>query len=80
MSVPAETPWRSMESAPRDGTRILTWGSLHDDGSADMGEVPAVQLSRYGHYGWWSAEWGCHEPTLWQPLPHPPPVDSKEQP
>jgi len=65
--------WQPISTAPTDGTRVLTYGCLHDDGGADMGEVPAVQLSRYDRqYGWWCAEWGSHEPTYWQPLPTPP--------
>jgi hypothetical protein len=72
--------WLPIESAPKDGTEILTWGYLHDDGGpvdedgrSFMGETPDWQISRWHEMGcWFSAEWGSHEPTHWRPLPDPP--------
>ena len=51
--------WRTMESAPRDGTHIL----LHDP------EFPAVvECIQYR-----AAEWTDRRLVYWQPLPAPPP-------
>ena len=67
--------WQDISTAPKDGTRILTWGCLHDDGDADMGETPFMTISEYGSYGWYSHEFGGHQPDMWMPLP-PPPKDT----
>lgn len=66
--------WQDISTAPKDGSTILTWGRLHDDGDSDMGERPIVRVSRWrlqvGH--WYSDCSGSHVPTHWQPLPSPP--------
>lgn len=66
--------WQPIETAPKDGKPLLTFGSLHDDNGADMGETPRVQYSRWDYKTstWYSDEWGTHQPTHWQPLPAPP--------
>ena len=53
--------WLPMESAPRDGSRILAWFSYG----------PEVVNWKYG---WWhhKLDRECHEPTHWRPLPAPP--------
>lgn len=69
--IPDPGGWRGIESAPKDGTAVLTFGCLHEDGLF-MGERAGVQLSRFGEHGWFSGEWGSHKPTHWRPLPDPP--------
>jgi hypothetical protein len=64
--------WKPIETAPSDGTRILTWGRLHDDGGVDMGETPSVQYSFWDGQHWYSDDLGTHQPTHWMPLPKPP--------
>lgn len=64
--------WQPIETAPKDGTSVLTWGCVHDDGGVHMFETPSFQLSRFGETGWVSAALGTHEPTHWMPLPEPP--------
>jgi hypothetical protein len=72
----APPTWAPIETAPKDGQPVLTWGCIHERGS-DVGERPRVQLSRFGRYGWESCEWGGHEPTHWAPLPEPPRGDEQ---
>ncbi len=66
--------WQPIATAPKDGTRILTWGCLHDDSGIDMGESPRVELTKFSdvYHSWVSEEIGSHEPTHWMPLPKPP--------
>ena len=77
------TGWMPIETAPKDGTRILLWdankqiaisGCWHSDGGRDDpgGYEPA--------WAWWTADddvlmWDGgpdDHPTHWQPLPEPP--------
>lgn len=58
--------WQPIETAPKDGTRILLWGDLPDwDGC-------------FYEVGYWDESIGgftCDvEPTHWQPLPKPPAI------
>lgn len=71
--------WRSMESAPRDGTPVLLarhvgdpWGWVTGHGRWD---------GAYGIFGWIShgfhpipGELGLAHPDLWHPLPPAPPA------
>lgn len=71
----AATPvsgWRSMDSAPRDGTRVLLW--------YEELEPHTIQGQWDADFGWvdvWNADKiegdsGSIWPTHWQPLPSPP--------
>ena len=67
--------WRPIETAPRDGTVILTYGSLHNDHAPyGIGETPTVKISQFSpeHGAWCCDAWGSHEPVWWKPLPLPP--------
>ena len=68
------TAWRTIDSAPKDGTAVLLYGQRE-------GETPFVGVFAYA--GWGEKEWventtgleACrapHEPTHWMPLPDPP--------
>ena len=61
--------WQPIETAPKDGTVILTW----TDGLGDGAYMPMA----YNAAGGWSEYWGNSDllPTHWMPLP-PAPVQS----
>ena len=69
-----EKVWQPMESAPKDGTVILVYGTLLDD------ELPQVVTVRWGEHGsvsYWGLSHDAHydgplcidNPLGWQPLP-----------
>lgn len=64
--------WRRMETAPKDGTRILIWDPNDDDGEtykiAYWGPKPYPTGWTF-RGGWLAAD----EPDGWRPLPVPPP-------
>lgn len=67
--------WRPIETAPRDGTVVLTYGSLHNDNAPyGVGETPTVKISQFSpeHGAWCCDAWGSHDPVWWKPLPLPP--------
>jgi hypothetical protein len=73
----AEKGWRPIETAPKDGSLILTWcvhvnAEFCDDAVAEgyAGPVIAKWIDHNGG-GWtWHGLAGTH--THWQPLPEPP--------
>lgn len=74
-----EDGWQPIETAPKDGTRVLLWYEWHD--------LPVVGDFRHGR--WWSVhslggnlahpngmDWEeVVRPTYWRPLPAPPAID-----
>ena len=58
--------WRTIESAPRDGTRVLGYGP-HKWRGCYIDEIHVFK-------GRWTIEWmdGYGAPTHWMPLPEPP--------
>jgi hypothetical protein len=70
--------WQTIESAPRDGTRIRLRNDnngLEDTGYwLDYSHVPAEERLHWppwmeGQDGEWSTEYGNGEMTHWTPLP-----------
>jgi hypothetical protein len=58
--------WQPIETAPKDGTRVLTFGP---DRIVTAYFDPGVR----GHEREFPAGWrGAFEPTHWMPLPAPP--------
>jgi len=64
------TEWRTIDSAPKDGTEILLWGMCERDGSYYAADT---------NLGWWYEDmWHTRQidegidPTHWMPLPPPP--------
>ncbi|MBC6444640.1 MAG: DUF551 domain-containing protein [Alphaproteobacteria bacterium GM202ARS2] len=57
--------WKPIDSAPKDGTRIIVW--------CDAWNAPS---SGCWYGSWWGVvyELGAfvHQPTHWQPMPDPP--------
>lgn len=60
--------WQPIETAPKDGTTVLTWtkGLTEDEG--------AIMPMRWSSTRGWCEYWGNHDlfPTHWMPLPEPP--------
>lgn len=75
-TVPRNWPWRTMESAPKDGRRFL---------AVVDGAVRLVSYGKTSHvplYGFCLADQGPEdyeicEPTLWHPLPAPPVLEER---
>ncbi len=71
--------WQPIETAPRDGTRVLLWW----DG--DFAPVAHWEPDGWAYHMTmnWMADRGCviadallgYEPTHWMPLPEPPQED-----
>lgn len=68
-----EDDWRPIETAPKDGTRILMY--QREAG----GEYGKIEYEDYYFVGWFDKYWYCceysafeREPTHWMPLPEQP--------
>jgi hypothetical protein len=59
--------WQPMETAPKDGTRVLLWSEEW---------TAACTGQYYGEPRGWGVFYDVgmfkHQPTHWQPLPEPP--------
>jgi hypothetical protein len=71
--------WQPIETAPKDGTRILTLNIPNEVKKAPakvkVSYFTAVQPGHFMHPGAWmfeGAEPLSYEATLWMPLPPPP--------
>lgn len=60
--------WQPIETAPKDGTRILMFHP-RDDGDVNIRMAWWV-VDRFGGHGWSFPSWSG--PTHWMPLPEPP--------
>jgi hypothetical protein len=66
--------WQPIETAPRDGTRVLVWGRHESRGYAE-GVSVAVPSAWTASHNVWAAHGGLvHGATHWMPLPEPPQV------
>lgn len=72
--------WQPISTAPKDGTVVLTYGSLHDDGAPyGIGETPTIKVSQWTERaGWVCDAWGSHQPVWWMPLPPAPESEGAE--
>ncbi len=57
------TDWQPIETAPRDGTRVLVWA--HD-------RAWTADRCSEGVPDFWDSDGTFIQPTHWQPLPAPP--------
>jgi hypothetical protein len=68
--------WQPIETAPKDGTRILLFDPSDDDGeSVKLGHFVLPVYRAQGSGGWLCnrADWmALHEPSHWMPLPETP--------
>jgi hypothetical protein len=72
------TQWQPIETAPRDGTKVLLFFPRWKDGRV-IGSYDVVEQFRNGKREFRTEKWslpffvvGEHEPTHWVPLPEPP--------
>jgi len=63
------TEWRPIETAPRDGTRVLGYQGSEGD---HKGRVALVWRWNDGKPFWSCADYPGLQPTRWLPLPPPP--------
>jgi len=69
----AESEWRTIETAPKDGTWILLMGE-----SGYINRPYRVHVGNWGERDWWMQSEDCSfeddggPPTHWMPLPDPP--------
>ena len=77
----ALNPWQPIETAPKDGTRILTCvlgsdGRAYDYQINDWNDPRAVADGNgIGSVGWWRSR-PSRQPTHWHPLTTPPAQES----
>lgn len=85
---PVAPAWRTIETAPKDGTGILIAGGTYtyDAGISDAPYEHTGVTIAYWRKGAWCGGYGSeydgeywHKPTLWMPLP-PLPVAPREEP
>jgi hypothetical protein len=71
-SIPYQHGWRSIDTAPKDGTHIWIW----NDGGMD---IYWYEKSSHSEIPNWINKdgWRPAKPTLWQPLPQPPLKESE---
>jgi hypothetical protein len=77
MNETDQTDWRSMRTAPRDGTRILVTVRESEQGAAEVDVVKWAASDRDAEYGWIATDsdpearvvYGDGELAAWMPLP-----------
>ena len=77
MSDTEHTEWRSMRTAPRDGSRILVTVRESEQGPAEVDVVKWASPDRDSGYGWLATDsdpearivYGEGELAAWMPLP-----------
>jgi len=69
--------WRPIETAPKDGTRILLWPcSVAKKPQIDIGYWHQPANERFG--GFWCTARRTPTPFLWMPLPENPPLEAPQ--
>jgi len=59
--------WQPIETAPKDGTRILTFSPR-----APESEKAPIRINEWRGRDWWCTNAEYWPPTHWMPLPAPP--------
>ncbi len=67
----AQSGWRPIESAPKDGTIIFVYRPSAPPHRQVGEDYWQALLDREPYNCWWQSR-GNEQPTLWQPLPTPP--------
>lgn len=65
--------WKTIDTAPKDGTRILIW-----HGNIEIARWADLNVSFATRYGWRDDCSEFREVTHWQPLPLPPPTEKND--
>lgn len=72
------TGWLPIETAPKDGTRVLVYATLRGaslsgrDWKKDLGKWVVIAAWEEEYNVWWDGSQCTLEPTHWMPLPAPP--------
>lgn len=71
------TDWQPIETAPKDGTRILVYGKWRGELYGPTDDDAAIYVAIWGGDGWMVEGSEYYSPwvdpaTHWQPLPEPP--------
>lgn len=70
IATPTASPWLPIESAPRDGSRVLMWSD------SDDGAHTGYYNGHYWQIAWWDighdGNREVFKPTFWQPITEPP--------
>lgn len=87
-ATPAASGWQPIETAPKDGTRILVARIGATGGVQHLGIEATPVHVMWACVGYWSAKWnnwndgfepcGLAGPNYWQPLPPPPAITNQE--
>lgn len=72
------TDWQPIETAPKDGTRILLLGKEYGEPKVSIGAYQDNKVwsdessTTDDGYGWYGHDNWSPTPTHWMPLPEPP--------
>ncbi|MCB1502617.1 MAG: hypothetical protein KDK07_23050 [Bauldia sp.] len=77
MAESGDSEWRSMRTAPRDGTRILVTVRASEQGAAEVDVVKWAKAGADGDSGWLATDsdpearivYGDGELAAWMPMP-----------
>lgn len=72
----SDNGWRTMESAPRDGTTIIVYRPIHDGDYIPMVGVDHIRM-KPPYKGVWGRSRTDTPPAAWMPLPPPPNGETK---
>lgn len=69
-----DKPWNPIDSAPKDGTRILAYSPKAEAHNKDAIRITwwRADHGKYGFVGWGEFNDQFWPPTHWQPLPKAP--------
>lgn len=85
-----EREWQPIETAPKDGTKIIGTADFIDSYCVAHEIVNSINIPRWFQYGYWGeGKWKLilndeyypeyHLPTHWKPLPTPPKKETSDE-
>jgi hypothetical protein len=66
--------WRPIETAPKDGTWIITWSPCAKDHN-----IREIRMNYFAEGGWQHTNEGWWPAEMWMPLPTPPAGEMKDE-